>query len=87
MSALLRQQGDPSGLLELAESKEVWYHSHRPKEFELPRWAVIGFQALDGAFATTTRIARELDQIQRKGFHLVNTSEELQQVAASSADS
>jgi hypothetical protein len=85
MSKILRHGGEPSTVLALAEEKEVWYHKHRPRDFELPRWAVIGFKALDGAFSTTTRLARELDQIHRKGFHLVNTSEELQAVGAATA--
>jgi hypothetical protein len=63
-------------MLALVEEKHAWYHKNRPRDFELPTWARIGFQALDGAYENNLRLARELDQINRRGYALVNTGEE-----------
>lgn len=64
-------------ILALAEEADAWFFKHCPREDQLrvldPRLVFI-VEALKGAFGVATRLARELDQINRKGFVMVDTS-------------
>jgi hypothetical protein len=62
---------------QVAMQKLSWFRQNRPGVLEsksLPRWANFLLEAVEGAFLTIARVAREVDQIQRKGHLLVNVS-------------
>ena len=59
-------------VLKVAEEKLAWFRLNRPKPEDMPVWAGIILQALDGAYLTLRRLAQEVDQINRKGHLLVN---------------
>ena len=61
----------------VANEKLAWFRQNRPGPLEargLPKWANFLLEATEGAFLTIARVAREVDQIQRKGHLLVNVA-------------
>jgi len=61
-------------VIEVAEEKLAWFRLNKPRMNEIPAWAQILLQALDGAYLMLARLSREVEQIQRKGYLLVNVS-------------
>ncbi len=61
-------------VIDVVEERLAWFNLNRPRADELPPWAGIMLQALDGAYLTLRRLAREVDQIQRKGHLLINVN-------------
>ncbi len=61
-------------VIEVVEEKLAWFRLHRPRPEDLPPWAGILLQALDGAYLTLRRLAQEVEQIQRRGHLLVNVN-------------
>lgn len=72
-------------ILDLADEAKSWYDRNRPRNFEVsaldPRLVIL-FEALDGAYAVALRLARELDTLNRKGYLLVDMSDEAHEVLA-----
>jgi hypothetical protein len=77
-------EDEMAGILAVAEEKAAWYRRNRPSDASIrdldPRLLFM-FQALDGAYAVAERLANELDQINRKGFVMVDTSSEVNELA------
>lgn len=73
-----------SNILDTAGEANAWFERNRPRDDQMqaldPRLLFIA-QALGGAFSVMQALAAELDQINRKGFVLVNTSAEMQELA------
>lgn len=61
-------------VIDIVDEKLAWFTTNRPRKEDIPAWAEIILQALDGAYRTLGRLSREVEQIQRKGHLLVNVS-------------
>ncbi len=61
-------------VLDVVDEKLSWFQLNRPRPDDIPAWARILLQALDGAYLTLRRLAQEVEQIQRTGHLVVNVS-------------
>jgi hypothetical protein len=61
-------------VIDVVDEKLAWFRANRPRNEDVPAWAGIILDCLDGAYATLSRLAREVSQIQRKGHLLINVS-------------
>lgn len=78
-------EGEMANIKDVAEEAAAWYRKNRPSKDRiraLDPVLLILFEGLDGAYAVTERLAQELDQINRKGYVLVDTSQELKELAS-----
>lgn len=66
------------GILEDAERRNAWFeqNSEQLDQTLLPAWARFLFAAIQGAFRMNIRIAKEVEQVLRKGHLLVPVSRE-----------
>lgn len=70
-------EDDWMGIERVAMEKLNWFRQNCPGPLErrsLPPWGNFLIEAVEGAFLTIARVAREVDQVQRKGHLLVNVS-------------
>lgn len=70
-------EDDWMGIETVAMDKLNWFRQNCPGPLErrsLPPWGNFLIEALEGAFLTIARVAREVDQVQRKGHLLVNVA-------------
>lgn len=78
-------EGEMADIMAVAGEAAAWYRRNRPAKDairNLDPILLILFEALDGAYAVQERLAHELDQINRKGYLLVDTSSERQEAAS-----
>lgn len=77
-----------ASILETASEADAWFKRNRPRDDELkaldPRLLFV-CQALGGSYAVALALAQELDQINRKGFVVVNTADEVHELASPNA--
>jgi len=72
-------EDEMTSIVDLVGTRNAWYSRNRPTDDairNLDPILVIQFKALDGAYAVASALCQELDQINRKGFVLVDTSAE-----------
>lgn len=77
-------EDEMKGILDIVGEADQWFKSTRPREDRLndldPRLRFL-CQALAGAFTCAVALGQELDQINRRGYLLVNTGEEARELA------
>ena len=63
-------------VIDTVDEKFAWFQKNKPRREEVPLWALILLDAIEGAYLMMSRLAREVDQIQRKGHLLINVNPE-----------
>ncbi len=58
----------------LAQELLAWFEQNQPSQFLLPDWGRFLLTALHGSFKQHLRQARELDQLRRRSYVLVNVA-------------
>lgn len=78
--------GDIANIKALAEEAAAWYRRNRPTDEKIrgcdPILLML-YKGLDGAYAVQERLALELDQINRRGYLLIDTGAETAALARS----
>jgi hypothetical protein len=82
MSRILRKkpEWDTSGwaeaewlpIVQTVEEGSAWFEKNAPRLKDVPEWAQFLFLALHGLFRSQCRVAREVQEIQRKSHLLIN---------------
>ncbi len=61
-------------VIEVAEERNAWFQKNKPKICDIPKWAEFLLTALEGSFLMQVRLAKEVDQINRRGHLLINVN-------------
>jgi len=72
-------EGSMADVMELAEAAAMWYRKNRPSDDTVRKLApehVMLFHGLDGAYNVMERLGIEIDQINRRGYFLIDTGAE-----------
>ena len=81
--ALRKDEIDVKTACEVTEEAHAWYERNRPSNDrirDLDARLLIMFQALDGAYSVAFRLAQELRQAREKGYLLIDTAAERQEL-------